>query len=98
MDRRYVLALLSGVAFLAGFQLLAVQPENVMTLLILIGVYGAAANALYPIAVAHANDFAKSSDFVAISGGLLLLYGIGTVIGPSVGGPVMQYLGPYSLF
>ena len=98
MDRRYVLAILSGVAFLAGFQLLAVQPENVMTLLILIGVYGATANALYPIAVAHANDFAKSSDFVAISGGLLLLYGIGTVIGPSVGGPVMQYLGPYFLF
>jgi MFS family permease len=98
MDRRYVLAILSGVAFIAGFQLFLIQPGNVMTLLILIGVYGAAANALYPIAVAHANDFAKSSDFVAISGGLLLLYGIGTVIGPTVGGPVMQYLGPYSLF
>ena len=98
MDRRYVLAILSGVAFVAGFQLFLIQPGNVMTLLILIGVYGATANALYPIAVAHANDFAKSSDFVAISGGLLLLYGIGTVIGPTVGGPVMQYLGPYSLF
>lgn len=98
MDRRYVLAILSGVAFIAGFQLFIIQPGNVMTLLILIGVYGAAANALYPIAVAHANDFAKSSDFVAISGGLLLLYGIGTVIGPTVGGPVMQNLGPYSLF
>ena len=98
MDRRYVLAILSAVAFLAGFQLLVIQPTNVMTLLILIGVYGATANALYPIAVAHANDFAKSSDFVAISGGLLLLYGIGTVIGPTVGGPVMQNLGPYSLF
>jgi MFS family permease len=98
MDRRYVLAILSGVAFIAGFQLFLIQPGNVMTLLILIGVYGATANALYPIAVAHANDFAKSSDFVAISGGLLLLYGIGTVIGPTVGGPVMQYLGPYSLF
>ncbi|MCB1447087.1 MAG: MFS transporter [Rhizobiaceae bacterium] len=98
MDRRYVLAILSGVAFIAGFQLLIIQPANVMTLLILIGVYGATANALYPIAVAHANDFARSSDFVAISGGLLLLYGIGTVIGPTVGGPVMQYLGPYSLF
>jgi len=98
MDRRYVLAILSGVAFIAGFQIFVIQPGNVTTLLILIGVFGATANALYPIAVAHANDFAKSSDFVAISGGLLLLYGIGTVIGPTVGGPVMQYLGPYSLF
>jgi MFS family permease len=98
MDRRYVLAILSGVAFIAGFQLFLIQPTNVMTLLILIGVFGATATALYPIAVAHANDFAKSSDFVAISGGLLLLYGIGTVIGPTVGGPVMQALGPYALF
>lgn len=98
MDRRYVLAILSGVAFIAGFQIFLIQPANVMTLLVLISVFGATANALYPIAVAHANDFAKSSDFVAISGGLLLLYGIGTVIGPTVGGPVMQYLGPYSLF
>ena len=98
MDRRYVLAILSGVAFLAGFQLFVIRPENVTTLLILISVYGATAYALYPIAVAHANDFAKSTDFVAISGGLLLLYGIGTVIGPTVGGPVMQYLGPYALF
>jgi MFS family permease len=98
MDRRYVLAILSGVSFVAGFQIFAIRPENVMTLLILISVYGATAYALYPIAVAHANDYAKSTDFVAISGGLLLLYGIGTVIGPTVGGPVMQYFGPYALF
>lgn len=98
MDRRYVLAILSAVAFIAGFQIFVIQPGNVVTLLVLIGVYGATANALYPIAVAHANDFAKSSDFVAISGGLLLLYGIGTVIGPTVGGLVMQQMGPYSLF
>ncbi|MBL0374620.1 MFS transporter [Rhizobium sp. KVB221] len=98
MDRRYVLAILSGIACLAGFQMFVLEPANVIVLLILIGVYGATANALYPIAVAHANDFAKPSEFMNVSGGLLLLYGIGTVIGPSVGGPVMQYFGPYALF
>ena len=28
----------------------------------------------------------------------LLLYGIGTIIGPSLGGPVMTWAGPYALF
>jgi MFS family permease len=98
MDRRYVLAILSGIAFLSGIQMFLLAPVNVITVLILVGVYGAAANALYPIAVAHANDFAKPSEFLNVSGGLLLLYGIGTVIGPSVGGPIMQAFGPYALF
>ena len=37
---------------------------------------------LYSLAVAHANDHAKPEDFVKVSGGLLLLYGFGTMIGP----------------
>lgn len=98
MDRRYVLAILAGIAFLAGIQMFLLEPINNITVLILVGVYGATANSLYPIAVAHANDFAKPSQFLNVSGGLLLLYGIGTVIGPSLGGPIMQTFGPYALF
>lgn len=64
----------------------------------MIAIYGAAANALYPIAVSHANDFATPEDFVKVSGGLLLLYGIGTIIGPTIGGPIMTASGPYGLF
>ncbi|MDH6269499.1 MFS family permease [Rhizobium sp. SG_E_25_P2] len=97
MDRRYVLAILSGIAWLAGVQIFLLEPQNVLTLLLLIAVYGATANALYPIAVAHANDFAKPSDFMNVSGGLLLLYGVGTVIGPTLGGPIMERFGPYAL-
>ncbi|MFM2279759.1 MAG: hypothetical protein RLZZ444_1990 [Pseudomonadota bacterium] len=98
MDRRYVLAVLSGIGWLAGIQMAIVHPQNSIALLILVGIYGAAANALYPIAVAHANDFAKPTDFMNVSGGLLLLYGVGTVIGPTLGGPVMERFGPYALF
>lgn len=98
MDRRYVLAILSGIAWLAGFQLFILQPAGVLAVMVLIGVYGASSNALYAIAVAHANDFARPEDFVKVSGGLLLLYGIGTIIGPTLGGPVMSALGPYALF
>ncbi|MEJ6846931.1 MFS transporter [Sinorhizobium fredii] len=98
VDRRYVLAVLAGVGALAGLLLFLVEPGQVWIVLTLIAVYGAAANALYPIAVSHANDFATAEDFVKVSGGLLLLYGIGTIIGPTIGGPVMTATGPYGLF
>ena len=98
VDRRYVLAALSALAGLAGLLMVLIQPASVMLLLLVIATYGAAANALYPIAVSHANDFAHPEDFVKVSGGLLLLYGIGTIIGPTVGGPVMSAAGPYGLF
>ncbi|WP_320198226.1 MFS transporter [Agrobacterium sp. rho-13.3] len=98
IDRRFVLAGLSGLAALAGLAVTLIQPSHVYFLIGMIAVYGAAANALYPIAVAHANDYASSEDFVKVSGGLLLLYGIGTIIGPTLGGPIMTYFGPYALF
>ncbi len=98
MDRRYVLAGLSGVAALSGLLFFVLTPFDVVWLLVLVGIYGAAANALYPIAVAHANDFASPEDFVKVSGGLLLLYGVGTIIGPTLGGPIMSAFGPYALF
>jgi MFS family permease len=98
IDRRYVLAGLSGVAALAGLAVTIVQPGHAYVLISMIAVYGATANALYPIAVAHANDYTSSEDFVKVSGGLLLLYGIGTIIGPTLGGPIMTSFGPYALF
>ncbi len=98
VDRRMVLAALSGVAAVAGIAVFVFQPASVMLLLIMTGIYGAAANSLYPIAVSHANDFASAEDFVKVSGGLLLLYGVGTIIGPTLGGPVMSMVSPYALF
>jgi MFS family permease len=98
IDRRYVLAMMACIAALDGLLLFALKPATPYILISLVIVYGAAANTLYPIAVAHANDFASSEDFVKVSGGLLLLYGIGTIIGPTLSGPIMSSVGPYSLF
>lgn len=98
IDRRYVLAALALMASLAALVLFVFAPTDPLQIFIFVGIYGAAANALYPIAVAHANDFAKSDEFVKVSGGLLLLFGIGTIIGPTIGGPVMTAAGPYALF
>ncbi|EJJ24961.1 MFS transporter [Rhizobium sp. CF142] len=98
IDRRYVLAAMSAIAALAGLLIFVLHPSSPTFLIGLVILYGAVANTLYPIAVAHANDFAASEDFVKVSGGLLLLYGIGTVIGPTIGGPVMSVISPHALF
>ncbi|PDS32834.1 MFS transporter [Rhizobium phaseoli] len=98
IDRRYVLAAMSAIAALAGLLIFMLHPTSPALLIGLVVLYGAVANTLYPIAVAHANDFAASEDFVKVSGGLLLLYGIGTVIGPTLGGPVMSAITPHALF
>jgi MFS family permease len=98
IDRRYVLAGLAAVAGIIGALLFATGTTNMTLLFTLIAIYGAMSYTLYPIAVAHANDFARPEDFVKVSGGLLLLYGIGTIVGPTLGGPLMDAGGPHALF
>lgn len=97
-DRRYVLAAASFGAALFALALFVFAPRSVLPILILTAAYGALAYTLYSIAVAHANDHASSEDFVKVSGGLLLLYGFGTMIGPLMGAFLMERLGPESLF
>jgi MFS family permease len=97
VDRRYVLAGLGAIASASGLAIVIIRPEDVGILFGLIALYGAMSYTLYSIIVAHANDFAESDQFVTVSSGLLLLYGIGTIIGPLVSGVTMVY-GAYLLF
>ncbi|WP_417408339.1 MFS transporter [Hoeflea sp.] len=97
MDRRYVLAGLATVAGLSGLAITIIKPSGIAVLYGLISLYGAMSYTLYSIIVAHANDYADSDKFVTVSGGLLLLYGVGTIIGPLIGGITMGY-SPYLLF
>jgi MFS family permease len=98
MDRRYVLAVVAAIGAVSGVLLLIVRPANPWVVLPMIAFYGAMAYALYSVAVAHANDFAGPADFVKVSGGLLLLYGIGTIVGPILGAEAMELAGPEGLF
>lgn len=53
---------------------------------------------LYPLCVAHANDFAKAGESTGIAGGLLMAWGAGTILGPIIGSAVMEALGPAALW
>jgi len=95
-DRRTViLAVAVGGALFAALATLLLDrsiPGMLATMLL----YGGAAFSLYPLCVAHANDFADASEFVATASGLLLVYGIGAVVGPLLSGMLIQFVGAYA--
>ncbi|MIL09244.1 MFS transporter, partial [Salmonella enterica subsp. enterica] len=97
-DRRYVLVGVAAVAALIGLLIFLLTPHTPWIVIASTSAYGALAYALYPVAVAHANDHAKADEFGKISGGLLLLYGFGTMIGPVVAAGLMSALRPESIF
>jgi MFS family permease len=97
-DRRYVIAGTAIAAALAGIFLFALDFAGPTPVLVLAGFYGALTYPIYGLAVAQANDYTDPGDFVAVSGGLLLLYGVGTMVGPLAGSTAMTIGGPTALF
>lgn len=53
---------------------------------------------LYALFLAHVNDWIETTDFVEASGGLLLIYGVGSIGGPLIAAPLMEVWGPGAMF
>jgi MFS family permease len=97
-DRRYVLAIVGGAAAAIGLLIFLIAPHHAYAILAMTAIYGGLAYTLYPVAVAHANDFSDQQSFVKVTSGLLLLYGFGTMIGPILGAWAMESVAPEGLF
>ncbi|NGO51927.1 MFS transporter [Allomesorhizobium camelthorni] len=97
-DRRFVLAAASLGSAMFGLMVFVATPRSGAFVIAMTACYGALAYTLYSLAVAHANDHAKPEEFVKVSGGLLLLYGFGTMIGPVIGALLMGAMRPESVF
>ena len=98
IGRRKVLILASIGGVVSGIFLWQLAPLSQNYMLMGGALYGMFAMQIFGMAAAHANDFAEPDEFVSISGGLLLIYGIGSVIGPSLAPVVMSFAGPSSMF
>lgn len=109
-DRRKVLAgttfatALACVAVIASvsvgniWQQAAGQVTTGISLYITGAIYGSLAFTLYSLCAAQANDVTEPDKLLQTAGGLLLAYGFGAVIGPLIGGFIMEHTGPRSLF
>jgi len=60
-------------------------------------IYGGLTFAIYGLSVAHVNDLIDRSRVLQATGGLLLLYGMGATIGPTLAGGLMDLTMPGSL-
>jgi MFS family permease len=59
---------------------------------------GGSSLTFYPVAVAHAADFAEPEQMVGVSSSLLLAWAAGAAAGPSIAAPFVDLIGPEGLF
>jgi len=96
-DRRTILIVISTAtavtAATAGF----IVVNGQVGLLPVAGLYGGLMFSLYGVSVAHTNDHLGHGEVLEATRGLLLVYGIGALCGPLLGGAAMQWGGPVGL-
>src|SRR6516165_4118029 len=83
-DRRIVLAVL-GLGFAGTAVALVLLPHSLPVVLPAAALLGGFMSTLYPVCVAHAHDRMPASRVVAVSGQLILVSGLGSMIGPLIG-------------
>lgn len=59
---------------------------------------GGVTTPLYALFLAYTNDYLATEDMAAASGGLVLTFGIGAILGPLMAGWAMERLGPYAFW
>jgi MFS family permease len=97
-DRRIILIAIASVGLIADCVFAFAGFTSPVANLVLAGFFGASVFTMYPVIVAHANDHAAPGTFIQVSGGLLLVFGIGSIIGPTAAGFAMTEVGSHSLF
>lgn len=98
VDRRKVIASLGLGVVLACLALVAVSTWQPTLLLYAAAVFGGITFTVYPMGVAHANDYVEGSELVAASGSLLLMYALGATLGPILASALMMLAGPEGLW
>ncbi|MFD1695499.1 MFS transporter [Roseibium aestuarii] len=98
LDRRLVLVAMALLAMAIGFTLTMFGGQSAVVTIALITAFGGMIYSMYPVILAHASDHAEPGDFLKTSGGLLLIFGTGTMVGPVVAAPLMSATSPSALF
>jgi MFS family permease len=89
-DRRTVLALL-GLGFAGTAFVMVLLPRSLPTILPAAVLLGGFMSTLYPVCVAHAHDSMPADRVLAVSGRLILVSGVGSVLGPLIGASLMAH-------
>jgi MFS family permease len=98
VDRRYVISGAAGVGAVFSLMIWVQHSTSLsflMTALFFIGGFGIP---LYSLCLAQANDYVRNSELVSTAEGMILIYGLGSSLGPFASSLVMKQAGPSGLF
>jgi MFS family permease len=99
VDRLYTLIGLSvGILAVAAVLVTVDRDTPFPILVVLFSMFGGLAESLYAVGVAHANDRAVMTDYVALSSTLLFVWALGAAIGPTTGTYAIQLITPRAFF
>lgn len=99
IDRRLVIAALTFIAAASAFALALFSgrmPEWAATLLFF--VWGSGALSFYGLAVAHMADRAQPGRLAQSAAGILFIWAAGSIVGPMLLGPVVDWFGIAGMF
>ena len=99
IDRRLVIAFCAVVCSVLSIGLWITSGDlTIRALLIANVIWGAVSFPIYSISIAHANAYAQPEDFVMVSSGMLLMYGLGAIAGPFIGSMFINLFGSGGMF
>jgi MFS family permease len=92
LDRRFVIIGAAVTAAATLCMMMALVPEEATRWMLYLcaGVFGGTIIPTYSVVMAHVNDAVGKGEFVAASGGLLIMQGVGAAIGPLLAGFAMS--------
>lgn len=97
VDRRLVMIVCGAIGVVACVIMTFVDVTHLYPLYVAAFFVGTVLYPIYALNSAHANDRAAPHEYVMISSGIMILYGLGTVTGPVMGGTLMETIGPNGL-
>jgi len=98
MDRRRVMIFAGFIGMIACAITVTFGVDNRIVFFAGMLFLGTVLFPIYSLNVAHANDHAEPDEFVEVSSGLMITYGVATMIGPLITGAAMDSFGPHALF
>jgi len=98
VDRRTVIIGLAVASIALGILLGGYLPLHAGQRQVLAFLFGAAILPAYTVTAAHVFDFARPEDYVEVSAAMLLLFGLGSILGPLPASTLMEALRPGALF
>jgi len=91
-DRRIVIACMAGAGAFFALVIAVIPTPRLALAALLLGLWGACSLAYFAVAVAHAADRSRVEELPAIASGLLLVWAVGSTLGPIIAG--LAYAGP----